>query len=297
MSGFDGDERTTPSEIEVRPLRLRDIIPAAADGARTMDEEAEGKLMPDGSRRLRLLRTRAMFPRHRPLRRGCLFVLNIVNEVAFKTWSARTPSEIAVVSSWRKTVGTWGRLGFWVRLLAVIVSAELLLAAIGFWLYSLSPFLVLAGSPPAILLAWLAVPAVKETRQMSVLEEAEKAIVAAARAKGREVYWASSLTSGNLGAGAMLAAVLVDVADARKVTLIARTEAGVLARLYQDAGFKVVAKADVFWGTAVLVRREPRPRPANKPLQSGTEKLFVQRRWLSRLRRAAEPRSPDEARR
>lgn len=296
MSGFDNDDKAAPGQIEVRPLRLRDIIPAAAVGARTMDEEAEGKLMPDGSRRLRLRRTRQMFPRHRRLRRCCLFVLNVVNEVAFKTWSGRTPTEIAVVSSWRKTVGKWGRLGFWVRLIAVIVPAELLLAAVGFWLYSLSPFLVLAGLPPAVLLAWLAVPAVKETRQMSVLEEAEKAIVAASRVEGREVYWASSLTSGNLGAGTKLAAVLVDVADARKVILIARTEGGVLARLYQDAGFKVVATADVFWGIAVLVRRDPRPRPANKPLQPGTEKLFVRRRWLSRRRRAAEPRFPDEAR-
>lgn len=97
---------------------------------------------------------------------------------------------------------------------------------------------------------WPVLPTVRELRAMKSLRQAKEAIIATATGP---VYVVTGLIGGDKGAATELVKALAAEARDNNVTLVGRTEAGVLVRFYERAGFEVVASADAWWGTAVLV--------------------------------------------
>lgn len=224
-----------------------------------MNEEALGKQLSSGRRRRRLHRTRAVYPPG-PLRLYCLVAFNVMSLGMLPSWVGRTEDDVAGIAAWsldprdqwprrRYQLGRFVRVT-WPGFIAVTVVLTIW-PALQWWFFGV---LGMAFLP----LLWPAGMELREGRQTRVLREAQEKVFASATGP---VYWAAGLISGNLGAGAATVRALVAEADAQGITLMGRTEAGLLSRMYEGAGFAEVASAQAWWGQVVLMVRYP-PVPA-----------------------------------
>jgi len=224
-----------------------------------MNGEARGRRRSDGTRHRRLHRTRAIYPPG-PLRFLSLLMVNISNMMALPSWVGRTSTDEAVVAAWPlKGPGRrrW-RMAATVAVLVGVLDIGILATAVVVWVFVNGWVALGVVIAIEIVVFWPIVMTAREARSMAPLRTTQKNIADEVERKGGRLYFASDLVSGGHGGGADLVHLLVDQADAQEVTLIGRTEAGVLARLYADAGFEVAAEAPTWWGTAVLVVRKPR---------------------------------------
>ncbi|MFN2504271.1 MAG: hypothetical protein ABR540_08580 [Acidimicrobiales bacterium] len=273
--------------IELRRARWRDARRVGVVGARTMNEEALGKQLSSGRRRRRLHRARAVYPPG-ALRLYCLVAFNVMSLGMLPSWVGRTEDDVAAIAAWslyprdqwprfRYQLGRFVRVT-WPGFIAVTVVLAIW-PALQWWFIGA---LVMAFLP----LLWPAGMELREGRQTRVLREAQEEVLASATGP---VYWAAGLISGNRGAGAATVRALVAEADAQGITLMGRTEAGPLSRMYEGAGFVEVASAQAWWGQVVLMVRYP-PVPATVAAkESGPSWLTPPRRRVHRRLRWASP--------
>ena len=244
-----------PALIELRRAGWRDAWRIGVVGARTMHEEALGKQLPSGRRRLRLYRARAVYPPG-ALRLYCLVAFNVMSLGLLPSWVGRTADDVAGAAAWsldprdqlprfRYELGRIVRLT-WPAFVAITVVLAIW-PALQWWFLGA---LAVAFLP----LLWPAAMELWERRQVQALREAQEEVLAIATGP---VYWAAGLVSGNRGAGAAFVKALVAEADAQGITLMGRTEAGPLMRLYEGVGFTEAARARTWWGEAVLMVRPP----------------------------------------
>lgn len=261
MVGLMDDGVRRQELLELRRPGWRDAVRVGVAGARTMHVEARGRLQADGTRRRRLHRTRAMnLPG--PLRLYALMVVNVVSIRAMPFWVGRTADDEGAVGAW--PVNASGRLRRWKRMLPVVALVDVpALVAIGWVRLDLGPasiaFAAVVGLA-ALPVLWPIVTGLREWPSTRPLRRAQRAI---SRQAAGPLFYAAGLSSGGRGGGRALVAALVRRADFEGITLIGRTEAGPLVKLYDGAGFEVAAIAPTWWGTAVLVVRHPRPSGAD----------------------------------
>jgi len=187
-------------------------------------------------------------------------MVNISNMMALPSWVGRTSTDEAVVATWPlKGPGRrrW-RMVAAVVVLIVVLDVGVLTAAVVVWVFVNGWTALGVFAAIEVVVFWPIVMTAREARSMTPLRTAQKIIADEVERDGGRLYFASDLVSGGHGGGGDLVHLLVGQANAQEVTLIGRTEAGVLARLYANAGFEVAAEAPAWWGTAVLVVRKPR---------------------------------------
>lgn len=247
-------DRRPVATPEPRRVRLHQAPRLGLEAARANHGASTGRRLPDGRRLPRRRRAAAICPS--PLRLYTLTVISIVTIAGFPSWVLHTGDDWAVVSA--KSLSR--RRRYWPQGRQIAVAGALdialfLVVVVGALVDQLVVVLVVLAAAAAPL-AWYAVASGREAFACRRLGEAERVAI---RTAPGPVYYVAGLAGGGRFAGRQLVGALLRRADAGAVTLIARTEDGVLARYFRLAGFETIMTAAAAWGTVALLVRAPQP--------------------------------------